>query len=58
MLKKKGEFKGRKATEIPKSEKYYFKYEDRDLNKMQLTEKLNISRPTLDKLIKQKEKNK
>lgn len=52
IAKAKGKFKGRKAVEIPDFEKYYCQYQNRELNKTQLAEKLGVSRPTLDKLIK------
>lgn len=52
IAKAKGKFKGRKAVEIPDFEKYYCQYQNRELNKVQLAEKLGVSRPTLDKLIR------
>ena len=35
-------------------EKLYKKYSNREINKVQLAKELNISRPTLDKLLKDK----
>ena len=53
IAKKQGKYKGRKAIEIPEFERYYKKYLNRELNKTQLAKELNVSRPTLDKLIKE-----
>jgi DNA invertase Pin-like site-specific DNA recombinase len=53
IAKKAGKFKGRKAIDIPDLEKYYSKYKAREINKVQLADKLKITRPTLDKLIKE-----
>jgi DNA invertase Pin-like site-specific DNA recombinase len=50
-----GKYKGRKAIEIPDFEKEYNKYKSREINKVQLAEALSITRPTLDKLIKEYE---
>lgn len=54
--KKEGKFKGRqvKAIDDKMFEKAYEKYKNREINKKQLAEELNISRPTLDKLLKDK----
>lgn len=54
--KQRGVYKGRKEIQIPDFSDWYEKYKKRELNKRQLAEKLNISRPTLDKLIKEEEK--
>lgn len=54
--KKRGAYKGRKSIEIDNTFKeYYSKYKNRELNKTQLAKKLNVSRPTLDKLIREYE---
>lgn len=54
IAKAKGKYKGRKAVEIAANFKeLYNKYLNRELNKTQLAKELNISRPTLDKLIKE-----
>ena len=54
IAKQKGKYKGRKAVEIDANFKeQYNKYLNRELNKTQLAKELNISRPTLDKLIKE-----
>lgn len=46
-------YKGRKPTDIPDFDKYYQRYLNREINKVQLAKELGISRPTLDKLIKE-----
>lgn len=52
IAKAKGKYKGRKSKEIDKIfEDQYNRYLNRELNKTQLAKELNISRPTLDKLI-------
>lgn len=53
IAKRNGKYKGRKPIDIPDFEKYYQRYLNRDLNKVQLAKELKISRPTLDKLIKE-----
>lgn len=54
IAKEKGKFKGRKEIVVSdlEFEKEYKKYLNRELNKTELANKLNISRPTLNKLIK------
>lgn len=53
IAKRNGVYKGRKAIAIPDFEKHYQRYLMRQINKSQLARELNISRPTLDKLINQ-----
>lgn len=53
--KQQGKYKGKKAIQIDNFEEYYNKYMRRELNKVQLAKELNITRPTLDKLIKEHE---
>lgn len=55
IAKREGKYKGRKATTIDSDtwQTYYTQYKNRELNKMQLAKILNISRPTLDKLLKE-----
>lgn len=53
IAKEQGKYKGRKEVKIDNFEEYYNKYERRELNKTQLAKVLNVSRPTLDKLIKE-----
>ncbi len=52
IAKEKGLYKGRKEVKVDNFEEYYKKYLSRQINKSQLAKELNISRPTLDKLIK------
>ncbi len=47
--------KGRKKIIIDDFPEYYKRYKTREFSKTELAKKLNISRPTLDKLIKQLE---
>lgn len=51
---KAGKYKGGQVKRIDDDtfNKYYGKYQRRELNKVQLAKALNISRPTLDKLLK------
>lgn len=52
IAKAEGKYKGRKAKEIDELFKnQYNRYLNRELNKTQLAKNLNVSRPTLDKLI-------
>lgn len=51
VAKEEGKYKGRKKIEIPNFKKYYEMYKNREINKTQLAKQLEISRPTLDKLI-------
>ena len=52
IAKAEGKYKGRKAREIDNEFiQAYEQYKRRELNKVQVAERLNISRPTLDKLI-------
>lgn len=55
IAKRKGVYKGRKAVEIDNFEEYYQKYMRREYTKAQLAKELDISRPTLDKLIREHE---
>lgn len=54
LAKAKGKFKGRQVKEIDrvKFNREYNRYKKRDINKKQLSEILHISRPTLDKIMK------
>lgn len=56
IAKREGKYKGRQVIEIDDStfNKYYEKYKSREINKTELAEALNISRPTLNKLLKDK----
>ena len=55
IAKAEGKYKGRKEVKIDNFEEYYNKYKNRELNKSQLAKELGVSRPTLDKLIKEHE---
>ena len=52
IAKEQGKYNGRKEVKIDNFQHYYNKYMNREINKSQLAKELNISRPTLDKLIK------
>lgn len=56
IAKREKKFKGRKAVNIPDDvfAKEYMQYSSRMISKAELARRLNISRPTLDKLIKEK----
>jgi DNA invertase Pin-like site-specific DNA recombinase len=47
-----GKYKGRKEVSISDFDKHYQRYINREVSKSQLAKELGISRPTLDKLIK------
>ena len=49
---KQGKYRGGKAKEVVDFEKHYLRYKNREINKVQLAAELDITRPTLDKLIK------
>ncbi len=53
IAKKEGKYKGRKAIDIPNFEEHYKRYMNREVTKSQLAKELNISRPTLDKILLQ-----
>ena len=54
IAKEKGVYKGRKAIQIDDTFKAeYRRYQNREINKKELASILNVSRPTLDKLIKE-----
>lgn len=44
-------YKGRKVVSVPDFDKHYQRYINREVSKVQLAKELDISRPTLDKLI-------
>ena len=56
IAKRNGKYKGRKKKEIDKAvfDAQYHRYMQREINKGELAKILNISRPTLDKLIAEK----
>lgn len=55
IAKRNGVYKGRKAIEIEDTnfKELYQKYLTRELTKMELAKQLNVSRPTLDRMIKE-----
>lgn len=57
IAKENGKYKGRKEVKIDDFDKHYNRYMNREVNKSQLAKELGISRPTLDKLIKDYEQD-
>lgn len=57
IAKREGKYKGRKAIEIDstKFDVQYMRYLNREINKVEMAKLLNVSRPTLDKMIKEKQ---
>ena len=55
IAKQEGKYKGRKEVSIDNFEEHYERYIRREISKSDLAKELNISRPTLDKLIKEQE---
>jgi len=53
IAKREGKFKGRKEVQINDFDRHYKRYMNREVSKIQLAKELNITRPTLDKLIEQ-----
>ncbi|MEW3992950.1 recombinase family protein [Bacillus altitudinis] len=53
IAKAEGKYKGRKEVSIPDFGQHYKRYMNREVSKTQLAKELDISRPTLDKLIKE-----
>ncbi len=53
IAKQEGKFKGRQVKAIDNFGAYYDRYKSRETNKVQLAKELNITRPTLDRLIKE-----
>lgn len=58
IAKRENKYKGRKSISIPDFEKHYSRYLQREISKSELAKELEISRPTLNKLIKEQEQNK
>lgn len=52
IAKREGKFKGGTKKQVKNFELYYNQYQQRELNKKELAKKLKISRPTLDRMIK------
>lgn len=55
IAKESGKYKGRKAVEIDNFGEIYDKYMAREITKTEMARMLGVSRPTLDKLIKEHE---
>ena len=53
IAKRNGKYKGRKPFSSDKFDELYSRYLRREINKTELAKQLGISRPTLDKLIKE-----
>lgn len=53
IAKRNGKYKGRKPISSDKFDELYSRYLRREMNKTELAKQLGISRPTLDKLIKE-----
>jgi len=51
IAKRDGKYKGRKAVSVADFAEHYKRYMNREISKAQLAKELNVSRPTLDKLI-------
>lgn len=58
IAKSKGKYKGRKVVQIDNFGEYYNQYRHREISKPALAKKLGISRPTLDKLMREYESEK
>ena len=56
IAKREGKYKGRQVLTIEEYEfeRWYSVYKRREINKSELAERLHISRPTLNKLLKDK----
>ncbi|MEA4895129.1 MAG: recombinase family protein [Oscillospiraceae bacterium] len=55
IAKREGKYKGRKPADVPDFEKHYQRYKSREINKVHLAKELGVTRPTLDKLLKEYE---
>ena len=56
LAKKKGKYKGRQRKEVKDFEKYYRMYMSRKINKKEFAHEVEVSYPTLNKLITEYEK--
>ena len=57
LAKQKGVYKGRKKIEVKNFEKYYQLYMQHKMSKSKIARELNISRPTVDRLIDEHERS-
>ena len=55
IAKQENKYKGRKAKDIKDFDVWYNRYKNREKNKVQFAKEINVSRPTLDKLIREHE---
>lgn len=55
IAKKKGVYRGRTKKNVDKFGDYYNQYMSREINKSELAKKLNVSRPTLNRMINEYE---
>ena len=55
IAKQENKYKGRKAKDIKNFDLWYSRYKNREINKVQFAKEINVSRPTLDKLIREHE---
>lgn len=55
IAKRDGKYKGRKEVKVDDFAGHYQRYKNREVNKVELAKELGVSRPTLDKMIKQYE---
>lgn len=55
IAKRNGKYKGRKKVVIDNIAEYYDKYKRREINKVQISNELNIHRATLDRIFKEYE---
>ena len=53
IAKSKGVYQGRKKKEAEDFEKYYALYQKREITKKKMAELLKVSRPTLDRMIRE-----
>lgn len=53
IAKREHRYKGRKSVHVPDMDLHYQRYMSREVSKAQLARELNISRPTLDRLLKE-----
>jgi len=57
LAKKRGAYKGRKRIQVKDFGRYYDSYMRRDISKAGIARELNISRPTVDRLIREYKEN-
>lgn len=53
IAKRQGKYKGRKEVKVDDFAGHYQRYKNREVNKVGLAKELGVSRPTLDKMIKE-----